>query len=133
MADQNSPLISTRTVVLVALFLLAAAVPPLLASAWFLHGESSVLVAQSADITVHGCIERDAASRTPIYKLAESPGSRLFRLTATKEIDVPSHVGHTVDVTGTVADSGGRQTREPELIVKKLSDVRDSCTSASAR
>jgi hypothetical protein len=133
MADTDSPLFSTKLLVLVALFLLAASVPPFVASVWFLRGETSVVSAQGADVTVHGCIERDAASRTPIYKLAESPGTRLFRLTAPKEIDVPSHVGHTVDVTGTIADAGGRQTREPELVVKTLTDVRASCTSAIGR
>jgi hypothetical protein len=123
---------SRRALVYAATLLVTASLVPLVALAWRLAAPT-LLAEQAGDLSVRGCIERDAASRTPIYKLAESPGSRVFRLTAAKDIDVPSHVGQTVDVTGTVADSGGRQTREPELVVKKLTVVRDSCTSARAR
>src|SRR5579862_4869602 len=81
---------------------------------------------QSGDITVRGCVERDAASRAPLYKLLEdAPGTRVFHLTFPKEIDVLSQVGHTVDVTGTPAAAGG-QSRDPDLAVKKLTSVRES-------
>jgi hypothetical protein len=118
---------------LIAAFLLAASVPPLVTVGFLAASVPTAKVeAQSADITVRGCVERDAASRAPVYKLIEQPGSRIFHLTAPKDIDVASQVGHTVDVTGTMgADAPGRQTREPELVVKKLAVVRDSCTSAS--
>lgn len=90
-------------------------------------------LAQAADVTVRGCVERDAASRAPLYRLAEdAPGTRIFRLTFPKDIDVPSQVGHTVEVTGTVA-AGGGQSRDPELAVKKLTPVRDSCSLPSLR
>ena len=89
--------------------------------------------AQAADVTVRGCVERDAASRAPLYRLAEdAPGTRIFRLTFAKDIDVPSQVGHTVEVTGTIA-AGGGQSRDPELAVKKLTPVRDSCSRPSLR
>ena len=133
MASYNPSSGSRRPAVLVTTWLLAASLLALVAVAWRLGAPSLLAAGAVDDITVRGCIERDAASRAPIYKLAESPGSRVFRLTASKDVDVPSHVGQTVDATGTIADPGGRQTREPELVVKTLSVVRDSCSSAGAR
>jgi hypothetical protein len=81
------------------------------------------------DITVRGCVERDAASRSAVYKLAEqAPGTKVYRLIAPKEIDVGAHVGHTVDVTGTATIASGRA---PELAVKSLTMVRASCSDSS--
>ncbi len=79
-----------------------------------------------SQIVVTGCVEKDAASSTPVFKLVvPAPNSKIYRLNAPKEIDVASHVGHTVDVSGSVADRQG--SREPELTVSKLTMVRDSC------
>jgi hypothetical protein len=90
-------------------------------------------IRQSGDVTVRGCVERDAASRSPLFKLLEdAPGTRIFRLTFPKDIDVPSQVGHTVDVTGTVG-AGGAQSHDPDLAVKKLTSVRDSCAVPALR
>jgi hypothetical protein len=98
-----------------------------------LAGMSARRVAgQAGDITVRGCVERDAAAKAPLYKLLEDPGGRVFRLTAPKDIDLSAQVGHTVDVTGTVG-AAGPQTRDPELIVKRLELVRNSCALAGAR
>ena len=81
-----------------------------------------------SQITVTGCIEKDAASSVPIYKLVvPPPNSKIYRLSAPKEIDVASHVGHTVDVTGVATERQG--SREPELAVSRLTMVRDSCPS----
>jgi hypothetical protein len=89
---------------------------------------------QGADVTVRGCVERDAASRVPLYELLQdAPGTRVFRLTFPKDVDVPSHVGHTVDITGTVTASASGQTREPDFTVKKLTVVRETCTGFASR
>lgn len=83
---------------------------------------------QSGDITVRGCVMKDAASRVPLYKLLEdAPGTRVFRLTFPKEIDVAAQVGHTVDATGAVVATTG--SHDPGLALKKLTVVRDSCSS----
>jgi len=90
------------------------------------------VVAQAADVTVRGCVERDAAASTPIYKLVTpAPAVKIYRLSAPKDIDIAAHVGHTVDITGTVsADPPGRSSsRESELVVKKLVMVNSSCGS----
>jgi hypothetical protein len=91
-----------------------------------------VVDGQGGEVTVRGCVERDAASRAALYKLVEDPGTRVFRLTAPKDIDVATQVGHTVDVTGALTTSGP-QTRDPELLVKKLELVRPSCANPGAR
>ena len=100
-------------------------------AAWIVIGQSG-LAAQGGDVTVRGCVERDAAASTPIFKLVTPAPVKIYRLTAPKEIDVAAHVGHTVDITGAVsADPPGRSSsRESELVVKKLSMVSDKCGSA---
>ncbi len=92
----------------------------------------SALAQGASEITVTGCVEKDAASSTPMFKLVTPPPSaKIYRLSAPKEIDVASHVGHTVDVTGMVTERQG--SREPDLAVSKLTMVRDSCPSAPKR
>ena len=89
---------------------------------------ASAITSQASDVTVRGCVMKDAASRVPFYKLLEDPpGTRVFRLTFPKDIDVPSQVGHTVEVTGSVV-AGGAQSHDPDLTVKKLTPVRESCS-----
>ena len=90
-----------------------------------------IVVAQAADVTVRGCVERDAAASTPIYKLVTPAPIKIYRLSVPKDIDIAAHVGHTVDITGTVsADPPGRSSsRESELVVKKLAMVNSSCGS----
>jgi hypothetical protein len=81
-------------------------------------------------ITVTGCIEKDAAASTPIFKLiGPPPNSKVYRLSAPREIDLGSHVGHTVEVTGVASDVQG--SRQSELTVSKLTMVHDTCASAS--
>jgi hypothetical protein len=114
---------------IVASWLLVALAPVLSAASRAATSGLSVSLSFQGDITVRGCVERDAASRAPLFRLVEDPGTRIFRLTAPKDIDVASHVGHTVDVSGVVTpDAPGRQAREPELVVKKLVLVRASCS-----
>ena len=100
------------------------------AGAW-LSLAAPTVVAQAADVTVRGCVERDAAASTPIYKLVTPAPVKIYRLSVPKDIDIAAHVGHTVDITGTVsADPPGRSSsRESELVVKKLVMVNSSCGS----
>jgi hypothetical protein len=86
---------------------------------------------QAGDISVRGCVERDAAASTPIFKLVTPAPVKIYRLSAPKEIDIAAHVGHTVDIVGTVStDPPGRSSsRESELVVKKLTMVNNSCSS----
>ncbi len=86
------------------------------AVAW-LTLSAPTIVAQAADVTVRGCVERDAAASAPIYKLVTpAPAVKIYRLTVPKDIDIAAHVGHTVDITGAVsADPPGRSSsRESE-------------------
>jgi len=100
-------------------------------AAWIVIAQSG-LAGQGGDVTVRGCVERDAAASSPIFKLVTPAPVKIYRLTAPKEIDVAAHVGHTVDITGAVsADPPGRSSsRESELVVKKLSMVSDKCGAA---
>ena len=51
------------------------------AVAW-LSLAAPTVVAQAADVTVRGCVERDAAASTPIYKLVTpAPAVKIYRLT----------------------------------------------------
>jgi len=99
-------------------------------AAWIVIGQAT-LAGQGGDVTVRGCVERDAAASNPIFKLVTPAPVKIYRLTAPKEIDVAAHVGHTVDITGAVsADPPGRSSsRESELVVKKLTMVSDKCGS----
>ena len=83
------------------------------------------------DVTVRGCIERDAAASVVIYKLivADVSGTRIYRLTAPKDVDVAAHVGHTADVTGTVNPPPNGARQQPELVVKRLTVVRETCAA----
>jgi hypothetical protein len=79
-------------------------------------------------ITVTGCVEKDAAASTPIYKLiVPPPNSKIYWLSAPREIDVASHVGHTVEVTGVATERQG--SRQAEIAVSKLTMVHDNCAS----
>jgi len=87
------------------------------------------------DVTVRGCIERDAAASVVIYKLVAPgvSGTQIYRLTAPRDIDVAAHVGHTVDVTGTVNPPPAGARQQPELVVKKLAVVSETCAATPGR
>jgi len=93
--------------------------------------------AAGEDVTVRGCIERDAAASTVIYKLIVPPPTvpRIYRLTAPKDLDLSIHVGSTVEVTGSVdAPAPGRGARqEPSLTITKLTVIQKSCAAPLAR
>jgi aspartyl/asparaginyl-tRNA synthetase len=87
------------------------------------------------DVTVRGCIERDAAASVVIYKLVapDVSGTKIYRLTAPKDVDVAAHVGHTVDVTGTINPPPNGARQQPELVVKKLTVVSETCAATLRR
>ena len=87
-----------------------------------------LLAAQGGDVTVRGCVEQDAASRTPVYKLIA--GEEIYRIEAPASINVAAELGHTVDATGAVTkrDSGRPGRQELVLSVKQLRTVSDHCS-----
>jgi len=111
----------------VALRFVTAMVAGSLLSIAIWTGEARAVQA-GAQITVTGCVEKDAAASTPIFKLiVPPPNSKVYWLSAPREIDVPSHVGHTVEVTGVATERQG--SRQSEIAVSKLTMVRDNCSS----
>ena len=81
------------------------------------------------ETTVQGCVERDAASSMPIFKLVTSPPVKIYRLDPPKGLDLALHVGHMVTVTGTVTEPQGG--RIPELVSKTLTGVHDTCPTGT--
>jgi hypothetical protein len=84
-------------------------------------------VAQSdREVTVRGCVERDAAARAPIYKLVTA--DRIYRLEPAGKVDLAGALGHTVDATGTVSTRDTPRGRpESVLLVTGLKSVSDRC------
>jgi hypothetical protein len=79
------------------------------------------------DVTVRGCVERDAASRAAIYKLVA--GDRIYRLEPAGKVDLAGVLGHTVDATGTVSTRETPRGR-PESILS-VSSVKSVSTTCS--
>lgn len=115
-----------RRVLFITAGIVAGAVGAALLSSRF----APVVSAQGESITVSGCLERDAAARTAVYKLiARSGGSiQQYRLTATGGIDLGAELGHTIEVTGTLSrrESGGRE--EASIAVRQLKKISDTCS-----
>ena len=85
---------------------------------------------QTPVTTVTGCVERDAASKTPIFKLIvpqPDGGSRIYHLNAPACVDLPAVVGKTAAVTGTVTveKRAGREIHV--LAITTLKVVADRC------
>jgi hypothetical protein len=89
---------------------------------------TAVLEAQDSDVTVRGCVEQDAASRAPVYKLIA--GDQIYRLEAPPSVNVAAELGHTVDATGAVTrkDSGRPGRQELVMSVKQLRTISDRCS-----
>ena len=89
---------------------------------------AALSVAQNPDVTVRGCVEQDAASRTPVYKLISA--GDIYRLEPTGSVNVAAELGHTIDATGAVTkrDSGRPGRQELVLTVKQLKTVSNSCS-----
>lgn len=92
-------------------------------------------VTAAEDVTVRGCVEQDAASSAASYKLIAAAPSKtpIYRLIAPKDIDLAKQVGHTVDVTGTVGAPRNSSRPEPDLTIKTLTLVKDSCSTGTSR
>ena len=85
---------------------------------------------QEKPVTVTGCIERDAAASTPIYKVVvplPDGGSVIYQLNAPGNAAVTSAVGKTAQVTGsvTIEKRAGREIKV--LTVTKFDVVADGC------
>jgi hypothetical protein len=93
-----------------------------------LQPRTAVLRAQNADVTVRGCVEQDAASRTPVYKLIS--GDQIYRLEAGAGVNVAAELGHTVEATGSVTkrDAGRPGRQDLVLSVKQLKTISDRCS-----
>jgi len=84
-----------------------------------------------ASQSVHtvGCLERDAAARSAIYRLVAKieGGTRSYRLTTTGSLDLGPYVGKSVDVEGTATKKtvGGRD--EWELAVQSFKVASEHC------
>src|SRR5262245_50494606 len=79
------------------------------------------------EVTVRGCVERDAAARAAIYKLIT--GDRIYRLEPAGNVDLAGALGHTVDATGTVSTRDTPRGRpESILSVTGVKSVSNSCS-----
>lgn len=102
-------------------------------SALTLYGVSALRLpgeAQTASVTMTGCVERDAAARVPLFKLVVTQpdgGSRLYQLNAPANVDLPAAVGKIAEATGTVAieKRGGRDVHV--LTVRAFKIVAARC------
>ncbi len=85
---------------------------------------------QEQAITVTGCIEKDAAASTAIYKIIVSQpdgSSVIYQLNAPGSSAVPAAVGKTAQVTGAVSIEK-RAGREIKVItVKTFEVVAEGC------
>ena len=87
----------------------------------------SDLAQTDREVTVRGCVERDAAARAAIYKLVS--GDRIYRLEPVGKVDLAGALGHTVDATGTVSTRDTPRGRpESVLMVSGLKSVSTSCS-----
>lgn len=89
---------------------------------------------QERTVTVTGCVERDAASTTPVYKIIvpQTGGkTEIYQLTSENAAEVSASVGKTARVTGTVVveKRAGREIKV--LQVKELAVMADKCDSPS--
>src|SRR4051794_34427618 len=80
-------------------------------------------VAVADDVTIRGCLERDAASSVAIYTIIEENGRdrRLYRLRPGPGIDLAAHLGQIVEVIGPLEAPRGGAHAEGEVTVRKLS------------
>ena len=91
---------------------------------------ADVPAVQERPVTVTGCIERDAAASTPIFKVVvpqPDGGSVIYQLNAPGNNAVSAAVGKTAQVTGnvTIEKRAGREIKV--LTVTKFDVVADGC------
>ena len=87
---------------------------------------------QERTVTVTGCVERDAAASTPIYKLIvpqQDSTSVIYQLNAPETAAVAAAVGKTAQVSGvvTIEKRAGREIKV--LAVKSFEVVAERCKS----
>ena len=90
----------------------------------------SVLARGQRTITISGCLERDAAARSPVFKLITktASGTAIYQLTAAGAMDFAAEVGHVVEVTGSVTERDPRRPQENTVLtVQSMRKVADRC------
>jgi hypothetical protein len=90
----------------------------------------SVLARGQRTVTLSGCLERDAAARSPVFKLITktASGTEIYQLTAAGPIDFAADVGHVVEVTGSVSERDPRRPQaEAVVTVKSMRKIADRC------
>ena len=90
----------------------------------------SVLARGQKPITISGCLERDAAARSPVYKLITkgASGTVIYLLSAAGAIDFAAEVGHVVEVTGSVSERDPRRPQEEAVLtVRSMRKIADRC------
>ena len=88
---------------------------------------ASPLTQESREVTVRGCVERDAASRAPVYKLVAQ--GQIYNLQPAGKVDLAGALGHTVEATGTVTTrETGRGREENVMAVRAIKSISPSCS-----
>ena len=88
---------------------------------------ASPLTQESREATVRGCLERDAASRAPVYKLVAQ--GEVFHLEPAGKVDLAGALGHTVEATGTVTKRvTGRNREENVMAVRAIKSISPNCS-----
>ena len=80
-------------------------------------------------VTVSGCLEQDAATRTATYKLVvrKDGATDIYRLTAPPTVDLSAELGRVVEIAGNVSKVNRAGREELELAVRTLKRVADKC------
>jgi hypothetical protein len=70
--------------------------------------------ADSPSVTVTGCLQEEDSGTFSLTEEGTAPASKgkTFRLTAAGGVDLKSHVGHKVQLTGSKADKAGKEPTE---------------------
>jgi hypothetical protein len=88
---------------------------------------ASPVTQESRDVTVRGCVERDAASRAPVYKLVAQ--GQIYHLEPAGKVDLAGVLGHTVEATGSVTTrETGRNRQENVLAVRAIKSIAPNCS-----
>jgi hypothetical protein len=88
---------------------------------------ASTMPQEGKDVTVRGCVERDAAARAPVYKLVAA--GRIYQLEPAGNVDLAGALGHTVEATGAVSvRETARGRKENVLAVRAIKSVAPTCS-----
>ena len=82
----------------------------------------------SSPVTVTGCLAEEAAGRFSLTEEASAlaPSRKTFRLSASSGVDLKSHVGHKVEVTGMKAgkEPTAKVVEHPDPNMLKVTAVK---------